>query len=169
MLGASIAVGVGRRLTGALAGLGGAVLVPLTLTVSHVNVALGFAAAALGGVALGWMGREWTGVGRQGAWWHGVLGGMGGAAFGVALILSIVTSLPIQRQGAQVFYPPRDLPPPLTAAGTSWTFLVGRDVLLFPLLDAQGAVPAASRPIYRALHAWFVVGEPWNEIGGDGS
>lgn len=169
MVGATVAVGVGRRWTGLAVGVGGAIVIPAVLWLSHVNVALGFAAAAGAGVGLGWLGRETNGIGRGGPWWHGALGGLGGATFGVALVLAIVTSLPIQRQGDQVFYPPRDLPPPLTSAGSSWTVAIGRDILLYPLLDAQGAVPSAVRPVYRALHAWFVVGEPWNETGGGGS
>jgi hypothetical protein len=70
-----------------------------------------------------------------------VLGGLGGASLGAALVLAIAVSFPIQRSPFdpnQLYYPPRDLPPLVQGAVLrSWTMGVGRDVLLFPQMRPE--------------------------------
>ena len=92
------------------------------------------------------------------------MGALGGLALGLVLVLALVTSLPIQRNPLdQIVYPPRDLPEPFNqAVVSSRMVLLGRDILLYPLLDAQGDL-AASEGILRGLHSYLVVGEPWKE------
>lgn len=173
IIGLIAAFGASRRLIGFFVGVGGVVLARPLLGLAADSPWIGVAAALLGGVVLALLGRGLFANQRSGTVWQKVLGAVGGAALGVALVLSIATSLPIQRSPFdpnQLYYPPRDLPGVLQGGVTrSWTVALGRDVLLFPLLDAQGQVPEARRPLLDTLHRWLVVGEPWRREGGAGS
>lgn len=94
-----------------------------------------------------------------------VLGGVGGFVMGAVLVLTLVTSLPIQRNpinSRELFYPPRNLPEPLTqAVAGSELVEVGRDILLFPLLDGRVDYTDWERAIYSAFHEYLIVGTPW--------
>ena len=173
VVGVLTAFGATRRLAGLWVGVGGAILLRPLLVLAQQAPYAATAAAVVGGVVLALLGRGLFAGRRTGHWWKRSAGALGGAVLGVALVLSVVTSLPIQRSPFdpnQLYYPPRDLPALVQgAAQRSWTVGVGRDVLLFPLLDAQGVVPERTAPVLRGLHRWFVVGEPWRESGGAGS
>ena len=173
LVGTLTAFGAARRLTGLWVGVGGALLLRPLLGVASGNPVVGLVAALLAGLALGLVGRNLLAGLRTGAWWQRTMGALGGAVLGVALVLAIVTSLPIQRSPFdpnQLWYPPRDLPELVQGAALrSWTVSVGRDVLLYPLLEAQGAVPEGQAVLLRGLHRWLVVGEPWRAEGGAGS
>lgn len=173
IVGALTAFGASRRLTGLAVGVGGVLLVRPLLGLAQGSPWAALAAALLGGVVMAVVGRGLFANLRSGGWWQKALGGVGGAALGVALVLALVTSLPIQRSPFdpnQLFYPPRNLPGPVqTATARSWTVAVGRDVLLYPLLDAQGVIPDERRALLGGLHRWLVVGEPWRQEGGTGS
>lgn len=163
------AFGASRRLTGLWVGLGGVLLLRplLGLAVGSPIVALLLALAA--GLLLGLLGRNLMPALRNGVWWQRAAGAVGGAALGVGLVLALVTSLPIQRSPFdpnQLYYPPRDLPEAVQGPVLgSWTVGLGRDILLHPLLEAQGAVAPDRAVLMRGLHRWLVVGEPWQEGG----
>ncbi len=173
VVGVLTAFGATRRLAGLWVGVGGAILLRPLLGLAQQAPYAAIAAAVVGGLVLALLGRSLFAGRRTGDWWKRTAGALGGAVLGVALVLSVVTSLPIQRSPFdpnQLYYPPRDLPALVQgAAQRSWTVGVGRDVLLFPLLDAQGVVPERRAEVLRGLHRWFVVGEPWRARGGTGS
>jgi uncharacterized membrane protein YeaQ/YmgE (transglycosylase-associated protein family) len=159
------ALGADRRLSGLMVGAGGVLVLRPLLELAQVQPWLGLLGALVAGLLLALLGRQLLPAGRRGMRVTRLLGGFGGAALGVAIVLTLVTSLPVQRNPVEpglIYYPPRDLPhslqrPVAESALVGW----GRSVLLFPLLDAQGAVPAGERAALSALHAWVVVGEPW--------
>ncbi len=160
-----VAAGAHRKLIGFFVGVGGVLVVRPLLGVGHGNPWL---AAALGlalGVALGLLGRRLYNPGRGAEWPFQVLGGIGGAALGLALLVALITSLPLQRNPAntaEIFYPPRNLPSSITTTLQSSPLItLGRTILFYPLLP-QEQYSAAERSAYSALHAWLVVGEPWN-------
>lgn len=160
------ALGAERRLAGFLVGIGGVLLLRPLLLLGHANAFLALVAALLVGLGLSLLGRRLFRQQRGGQPLLRTLGGIGGLALGVALVLSLVTSLPIQRNDAtnELYYPPRDLPAPLeSAVRRSQMVLLGRDILLYPLLVRQGDVPTRGERVMRGLHRLFVVGEPWNE------
>ena len=173
IIGLFAAFGASRRLIGFFVGVGGVLLARPLLGVAAGGPWIGVGAALLAGLVLALVGRGLFANQRSGAVWQKALGALGGTALGVALVLATVTSLPIQRSPFdpnQVFYPPRDLPGALRGGVTrSWTVALGRDVLLYPLLDAEGLVPEDRRPLLDTLHRWLVVGEPWQQEGGTGS
>lgn len=170
LVAAFIAFGAQRRLTGLWIGVAGVLLLRPLLGLAAGAPVAGLLAALAAGLLLGLVGRNLLPSLRNGVWWQRLSGGVGGAALGVALVLALVTSLPIQRSPFdpnQLYYPPRDLPDALQGPVIrSWTVNVGRDILLHPLLEAQGAVPEDRAVLMRGLHRWLVVGEPWRQEGG---
>ncbi len=162
---ATTAVAAERRLAGLVVGVGGALALRPLLLLAQLQPWLGLVGALVAGLALALLGRHLLPAGPRNAWWPRLVGGVGGAVLGVAIVVTLVTALPIQRNPVEpglIYYPPRDLPPTLQRAVFESTLVrLGRSVLLFPLLDAQGAVPAGERQALAALHAWTVVGEPW--------
>jgi len=154
-----------RRLAGLLIGLGAVVALRPLLLLTALNPWLGLVGAFAIGLVLALIGRHVLPLARVSGWAARIAGGFGGALLGVAIVVTLVTSLPIQRNPVEpglIYYPPRDLPPALQrAVADSELVGWGRSVLLYPLLDAQGAVAADRRPAVAALHAWFIVGEPW--------
>ncbi len=160
------ALGAERRLAGFFVGVGGVLLLRPLLLLGHASPFLALVAALLAGLGLSLVGRRLFRQQRGGQPLMRALGGVGGFALGVALVLSLATSLPIQRNEAtnELYYPPRDLPVPVSAAvRRSQMVLLGRDILLYPLLEMQGDVPAGEQRVLRGLHRLFVVGEPWSE------
>ena len=160
------ALGAQRRLAGFFVGLGGVLLLRPLLLLANANPFLALIAALLAGLGLGMLGRRLFQLNRGATVLMRTLGGIGGLALGLALMLSLVTSLPIQRNPAnpsELFYPPRNLPSPISnAVLDSRLVLLGRDILFYPLLEKQGNVKAAPG-VLRGLHRLFVVGEPWSK------
>ena len=153
-----------RRLSGFFVGIGDVLLLRPLLVLAEINPFVGLVAALVVGLGLSFLGRVLLPPSRGGMWFQRLLGALGGLALGLVLVLALVTSLPIQRNPLdQIVYPPRDLPEPFNqAVVSSRMVLLGRDILLYPLLDAQGDL-AASEGILRGLHSYLVVGEPWKE------
>jgi len=162
---ATTAVAAERRIAGLVVGVGGALALRPLLVLAALQPWLGLVGALIAGLALALIGRQLLPAAPRHAAWPRLLGGLGGAVLGVALVVTLVISLPIQRNPVEpglIYYPPRDLPAGLQRAVSGSTLVAfGRSVLLFPLLDARGGVEAGERPAIAALHAWTVVGEPW--------
>lgn len=170
LLAGMIAFGASRRLTGLWVGVGGVLLLRPLLGLAAASPLIGLAAAVGGGLVLGLVGRHLFVEARTGRAWQSALGALGGATLGTAMVLALAVSFPIQRSPFdpnQLYYPPRDLPPFVQGAVLrSWTMSVGRDVLLFPLLEAQGSLPQERETVLRGLHRLLVIGEPWRREGG---
>ena len=99
---------------------------------------------------------------RQPRWGY-LLGALGGAALGGALVLTLLVSLPIGRDlGGAVRYPAQSVPF-AEVFGRSRLVGAGRAILLYPLLDKGGRIDPAHRGVLGALHDMFVVGQPWEE------
>lgn len=167
---ATTALGASRRLAGLTVGVGAVLLLRPLLVVGSRDLWVAIVAALLGGVLLAVIGQRLAPTSRRQGWGGKAAGGVGGALLGVALLLALVTSLPIQRNPAnehEVFYPPRTAPGTLAVTlNRSPLVGVGRTILLHPLLPAP--TPAETRAasawrVYGALHDWLVVGQPWNE------
>lgn len=170
MVAVTTALGASRRLVGFTVGVGGVLLLRPLLVVGTRGIWVALVAALAGGVILAVIGQRLVPPSKRQGWVGKALGGVGGAALGFALLLALVTSLPIQRNpanDAEIFYPPRTAPGSLAAdLNRSPLVNVGRSILLHPLLPAP--TPAEARAgdlwrVYGGLHAWLVVGEPWNE------
>jgi len=154
-----------RRLGGLIVGVGGLLALRPLLLLADMNPWLGLFGALLVGLGLALAGRLLLpGAGGKG-WYVHVAGGVGGALLGAAVVLTLVTSLPIQRDALnpnQLRYPPQDLPSSLrNVVERSLLMQVGREVLFAPLLaNAPGRSPERVA-VVGALHDWVIVGEPW--------
>jgi len=161
-----VAVGVEKKLIGFFVGVGGVVALRALQGVWQSNPALAIALGVALGVGLGLLGRRLVAPGRGPVLLFKVMGGFGGLVMGLALVATLVTSLPIQRNAAnprEIFYPPRDAPASLQAViQRSPLIAAGRAILLYPLLPAD-SFGAGEQRVYGALHRWIVVGEPWME------
>jgi len=158
------AAGAHRKLTGLFVGVGALMALGPLLRFGQSSPWAAVAIAAVVGLVLGLLGRRFQDPGRGPAWPYQVLGGLGGAVVGVALVLALVTSLPLQRNPAntaEIFYPPRNLPSGVSSALQSSPLIsLGRTILFYPLLP-QEQYTATEQRAYGALHSWLVVGEPW--------
>jgi hypothetical protein len=159
------ALGAQRRLTGLLIGVGGALALRPLLILADLNPWLALVGALLVGLGLALLGRQVLQVSTAPGALTSVAGGFGGAVLGVALVLALVTSLPIERSPLNpsgLVYPPQSLPAFAQPAIRDSTFVsVGRDVLFAPLLTGPAALPPGRAVVVDALHRWIVVGEPW--------
>lgn len=154
-----------RRLVGLMVGVGGALALRPLLLLADANPWLGVAGGLLVGLALALIGRLLLpGTSSQSAWTYPA-GGLGGAVLGVALLLTLVTSLPIQREALnpnQLRYPPQDIPVAVRSlVDRSLLMQLGREVLFAPLLAQQEARSPQRNAVMGTLHGWVVVGEPW--------
>lgn len=160
------ALGAHRRLAGLFVGVGGVLLLHPLLLLAKANPFLALLGALLAGLGLSLVGRRLLQQKRGAIVLTRALGGLGGLALGLALMLSLVTSLPIQRNPAnptELFYPPRNLPTPIASAVLDSRLVVlGRDILFYPLLTKQGQAEAGPPRLLLGLHRLLVVGEPWN-------
>ena len=162
---ATTAVASERRIAGLVVGVGGALALRPLLALAQLQPWLGIVGALVTGLVLALVGRQLLPAAPRNARWPRLLGGLGGALLGFAIVVMLVTSLPIQRNPVEpglIYYPPRDLPAPLQrAVAESSLVAFGRSVLLFPLLDPRGGIEAGERSVIAALHTVAVVGEPW--------
>ena len=158
-----IALGVQRRLMGLVIGLGGLVLFRPLLLVLNGNAYIALLLALVAGLLLGLASRfllvRRIGQGKL----FQILGGVGGALLGCLLMLSVVTSLPIDRNvNNQIIYPAANLPNSLNAAVRSSRLVtLGRDILLYPLLESDPRLSGINGFAVKNLHQFFVVGQPW--------
>jgi hypothetical protein len=158
-------LGAQRRLTGLLVGVGGALALRPLLLLADLNPWLALVGALLVGLALALLGRHVLQLTQAPGVVSSVAGGVGGAVLGVAIVLTLVTSLPIQRSPFnpnELVYPPDTLPPAIRLQVQRSAFVaVGREVLFAPLLTGPAAIPRERAFVVDALHRWLVVGEPW--------
>jgi hypothetical protein len=158
------ALGAQRRWNGLVVGLGAALALRPLLLLADRNPWLGLLGALLVGLALALLGRLVLPPGGNKLVAR-IAGGLGGAVLGAAVVLLLVTSLPIQRDPLnpnQLRYPSAALPSALrpTVEGSVLVRL-GREVLFAPLLAAQEPRSNGRTAIAAGLHDWVVTGEPW--------
>lgn len=158
-----IALGAERRLAGLVLGVGGVLLFRPLLVLASASPLLAVAAALAAGLVLAVAARYLSRRRRFTSAPFALGGGIGGGLLGALLVLSVLVSLPLERNDSgQLIYPPEQLPAVLAPAVRDSRLLrEGRDILLYPLLDRQGDISATRRPLLRALHAYLVVEEPW--------
>lgn len=166
MVAVFVAVGAEKKLIGFFVGVGGVVALRALQGVWQTNPALAIALGVAIGVALGLLGRRLVPPSRGPILAFKIMGGFGGLVMGLALLASLVTSLPIQRNAAnprEIFYPPRAAPTAmLSAFQRSPLIAAGRAILLYPLLPTED-FGANQQRFYGTMHKWLVVGEPWME------
>lgn len=159
------ALGAKKHWIGLAVGVGGVALLRPLLVVGSRDPWIAVAAAFAGGVLLGILARRLSAPARGKAIAETILGGIGGALLGFALLATLVTSLPIQRNPAnerEIFYPPRNVPAGLAQVlERSPLVTTGRSILLYPLLSAQTTMTDLEARVYGSLHGLLVVGEPW--------
>ncbi len=164
MVATTTALGAKRHLHGLLVGVGGVLLLRPLLVVGHQDPWIALAAALVGGVLLALIGQRLISPAVRQRWPAMVLGGFGGLVLGLAMLVAIVVSLPIERSAAiqnAIIYPPSNAPLGLSEVfKRSPTVRLGRTILLYPLLEEPEA--EFERTLYPRLRSWFVVGEPWN-------
>lgn len=143
-------------------GLGLLLLRPFLL-LAEQRAALALPLALAVGVLIGVGVRRFPALSlRQPRWGH-LLGALGGALLGGALVLALLVSLPLGRDlSGALRYPDPELPLAEALQGSRFVEL-GRAILLYPLLEPRGQIAAEQRGLIGALHRFFVVGEPWRE------
>lgn len=158
------ALGANRKLIGLFVGLGGLLLLRPLLGLGQGNPWFAIAVAFVCGLALALIGRRLVAPGKGPDWLLKLGGGFGGLLLGAAIVVALVTSLPIQRNPAnerEIFYPPRDVGNQLAVTlQRSSLVSMGRTILLYPLLP-EGTRSPQQRRVLDGLHRWVVVGEPW--------
>ena len=146
---------------GLVVGLGGALLYRPLLLLAQRSAPAALLLALLLGLGLGFAGRLYGHKWHLGKW-GSLLGGLGGFLLGLTLVISLVTALPLGRDlNNRIVYPPRTLPVGGAAVADSKLGELGRDILLYPLLERQGLIPPAQKGALARLHGFFVVGRPW--------
>lgn len=159
------ALGAQRRLSGLLVGIGGVAALHPLLVLADLNPWLGLLGGLLVGLGLALLGRHVLQLARVTGPGAAVAGGIGGAAIGVAVVLTLVTSLPVGRSPLnpnELTYPPQTLPVVVRpVVQRSALVAVGHDVLFAPLLSGRERMTPERSAVVDALHRWLVVGEPW--------
>lgn len=152
-----------RRFAGLLLGAASVLLLkPLLLlgSISAVGAILtGLAAAVLLALLVRRIPRDFVPD-----WAGRLLGGLGGLLLSVVLVLAIVTGLPVERTAhGDVIYPPHSVARPLAnALQSSPLVAVGRNILLYPLLDADDRdTLAGHKEAHTWVHEWLVPDTPW--------
>lgn len=157
------ALGIKRKVVGLLIGLAAWPLIRMLMMIG--SFWLGMLMVILAGVLLGFLGRAFL-VHRRGLDLPlTILGGVGGFITGLLFLGLTITSLPIDydKVNNQYIYPPRFNVPPILrqAFQGSQMVKVGRDILLYPLLEKAGTIPENQRGTYKTLHNVLVIGQPW--------
>lgn len=96
-----VALAAQRRLVGLMVGAGGALALRPLLMLGDMNPWLGLFGALLAGLGFALIGRMLLPLGGGRGWLVRLAGGAGGAVLGVAVVLTLVTSLPILTRRAQ--------------------------------------------------------------------
>ena len=150
-----------RKLTGLFVGLGGVLLLKPLLLASQLSPFIGLALALIFGLALGFSSRYLPPQAKLRAPLRTFAGGVGGFVLGCALVLAATTALPLGRDiNNAIIYPPRDAPLNATLQRSQLVHL-GRDILLYPLLDREGLISPERRAVLRGLHELLVARPPW--------
>jgi hypothetical protein len=165
ILAALTALGAKRKLAGLMVGVVGFLLFRPLLVVFTGNAYLGLILALPAGFLLGFMGRAITLRQRALNLPLSIAGGLGGALLGLLIIATVATSFPLGRSIIDpniVVYPSDNLTPLLrSAAKQSPIVKLGHDILLYPLLEQTGQIPAGRQALYKTLHSFLIVGKPW--------
>jgi hypothetical protein len=161
------ALGIKRKLVGALVGLAVFPLMRIFMVIGeNISPWIGILMAIPAGVLIGLLGRNLLIQKRGFDIPLMVLGGFGGLLTGLLFVGLMITSLPINydKVNNSYIYPPKfNVNPFLKQAFQESRFVdIGRDILLYPLLDQAGQVPAGQRETYKALHNVLIVGAPWD-------
>ena len=161
-----VVVSAQRGLVGLIAGLAGAVFIKPLLLLASFSAPLALVVALLLGFLVTLLVRPFPSLSYRQPRWGYLLGALGGAVLGTALIVTLLVSLPMGRDlNGAVRYPDEEMP---FSALFERSRLVafGRAILLYPLLEQSGDVSPESRGVLSALHTMFVVGQPWEEANG---
>ena len=150
-----------RKLIGLLVGVGALLLLKPLLLASQLSPFVGLALALAFGLVAGFSSRWLPPQAKLRAPLRTLAGGVGGFVLGCALVLAAVTALPLGRDiNDAIIYPPRDVPLSSVLQRSQLVGL-GRDILLYPLLDRDGLVSPERRVVLRSLHGLFVARPPW--------
>lgn len=159
-----VALGASRKLIGLFVGIGALLLTRPLLGLGQGNPWFSIAVAFVCGLALALLARKLVAPGKGPELVFKIAGGFGGFLLGGAIVLALVTSLPIQRNPAnerEIFYPPRDVGTQVAVTlQRSPLVMLGRSILLYPLLP-NDHLPERDQRVLSGLHGWLVVGEPW--------
>ena len=152
-----------RKLSGFINGLAALLLFRPLLAIFDGNLYVALILALVAGVLLGLGCRFLPPTQRSLDIPLTILGGVGGTFLGVLLILVSITSLPLGRNvNNQISYPSAELSTPLLASARRSPLVeIGRDIVLYPLLEPAGQITEGSKGMYRALHGFLVIGRPW--------
>ena len=162
IIAAVTALAAQRRLPGLIIGLGGVLLFRPLLLLAQRSAPAALVLALLVGLGLGFALRFYGHKLHLGNLSGSLLGGLGGFLLSLTLVLALVTALPIGRDlNNRIVYPPRTLPVGGAAVTNSTFGELGRDILLYPLLERQGLFSPAQQGALARLHGFFVVGRPW--------
>jgi uncharacterized membrane protein YeaQ/YmgE (transglycosylase-associated protein family) len=163
IIGGTTALAAKRGLGGLIIGAGALVFFTPLLGVARLSPLLALALALMLGLLLGFVGRHIARRNVPVGPLYTALGGVGGFLLGTTLTLSLAVSLPLERDiNNLLVYPPRTLAAPISNALQSSQFaLMGRNILLYPLLDAAGQIAPEQRGVLSALHRFLVFGRPW--------
>ena len=150
-----------RKLAGLLVGLGGALLLKPLLLLAQLSPFVGLTLALAFGLGLGFASRYLPPQTKLRAPLRTFAGGVGGFVLGCTLVVAATTALPITRDiNDAIVYPPRDAPLSATLQRSHLVSL-GRDILLYPLLDREGLISPERRAVLRSLHGLLVARPPW--------
>lgn len=155
-----------KRLSGLFIGIGGALLLRPLLSLAGINDFIALLAALLVGAILAVAARSIAPKLSFNATVFKALGAAGGLVFGVALILALAVSFPLdkQPQGNYHFFHqsgPRFL---ADAATQSQIVKLGRYALFYEFYDdAQNAIPQdVNWSMVGLINRFFVVQLPWD-------
>ncbi len=163
ILAATTALAAQRSLSGLAIGIAGVLLLKPLLMLLQLSTFLALIFAILLGLMLGIGGRLISRNVRISPLPSRILGGLGGFVLGLALLLVTVTSMPLERDlNGAIVYPPRNLTMPYAGAlQQSRLADLGRDILLYPLLDDAGQIEAGQRAVLQGLHGLLIIKNPW--------
>lgn len=158
------AFGAQRRLVGLVVGVGSVLLLKPLLVVGSRSSVLALIGAVIGALLLALLAQRIAPPGLRQRWPSKVAGGFGGLVLGLALLVSFVTALPIERHVADqraIYYPPVNAPFGMSSTlQASPLVMMGRSIVLYPLLEPPES--ELTQNTYQALRSWFVQGDPWN-------
>lgn len=155
-----------KRLSGLFIGVGGAFLLRPLLSLAGINDFIALLAALLVGAILAVLARSIAPKLSFNVTVFKALGAVGGIVFGVALVLALAVSFPLdkQPQGNYHFFHQRGPRFLAHAAAQSHVVKLGRYALFYKLYDGTGnAIPQdANWGLVGLVNRFFVVQLPWD-------